>query len=180
MGRYWGRGRVAIPTAVKTLMDVKSALLDTSFCIRLLNENDPLHRNVLGFYRHFMDREYRLKISTISIAEYCVRGKLNELPLRHLSVLPFNVDHAVKAGEFAKIAFENKDVLDLSNRLIIPNDNKLFAQVHTDTEVTHFVTSDIECLKVYSLLRDTTEVNFEVINIREQYTSVFGVLPFDE
>ena len=161
-------------------MNVKCVLLDTSFCIRLLNEKDPLHTNVVGFYRHFLDCEYRLKLSTISVAEYCVRGKLDELPLRNLEVLPFNVDHAVKAGEFANIAFANKDVLDLPNRLIVPNDNKLFAQAHTETEVTHFATSDIECMKLYSLLSDNTGVDFEVMNIREPYLSVLGVLPFNE
>lgn len=161
-------------------MDVKCVLLDTSFCIRLLNENDPLHTNVLGFYRYFLESEYRLKLSTISIAEYCVRGKLDELPLRNLEVLPFNVNHAVKAGEFAKITFAHKNVLDLPNRLIIPNDNKLFAQAHTETDVAHFVTSDIECLKVHSLLKDSTQVNFEILNIRETYSSVLGILPFED
>ena len=77
-------------------------------------------------------------------------------------------------------AASSKDVLDLPNRLIIPNDNKLFAQAHTETEVTHFATSDIECMKVYSLLSDNTGVDFEVMNIREPYLSVLGVLPFNE
>ena len=162
------------------VMDVKGVLLDTSFCIRLLNENDPLHTNVLGFYRHFLECEYRLKFSTISIAEYCVRGKLDEIPLRNLEVVPFNADHAVKAGGFAKIAFANKDILDLPNRLIIPNDNKLFAQAHTEAEISHFATSDVDCIKVYSLLKDNTNVDFEVMNIRESYSSVLGVLAFED
>lgn len=161
-------------------MDVRCVLLDTSFCIRLLNENDPLHTNVLGFYRHFLESEYRLKLSTISVAEYCVRGKLDELPLRNLEVLPFNVDHAVKAGEFAKIAFANKDALSLPNRLIIPNDNKLFAQAHIEDEISHFATSDVECIKVFSLLKNSINVDFEVMNIRESYSSVLGVLAFDD
>jgi len=160
-------------------MNVKCVLLDTSFCIRLLNENDPLHANVVGFYRSFLDNGFRLKLSTISIAEYCVRGKLDEIPLRNFEIMPFNVDHAVKAGEFANITFANKGAIDLPNRLIIPNDNKLFAQAHTEIEVTHFATSDIECMKVYSLLKAITDVDFEVMNIREPFSSVLGVLPFD-
>lgn len=160
-------------------MNVNCVLLDTSFCIRLLNEKDPLHANVLGFYRHFLENEYRLKISTISVAEYCVRGKLDEIPFRNLEVLPFNVDHAVKAGEFAQISFANKDVLDLPNRLVIPNDNKLFAQAHTETEISHFATSDTECLKIFNLLKSKSQIDFNVMNIRETYSSVLGVLPFE-
>lgn len=163
---------------VEKIMDEKCILLDTSFCIRLLVENDPLHTNVLGFYKHFLDRGYNLKLSTISIAEYCVRGKIDELPLRNLEVLPFNSDHAVKSGEFARITFAHKNVLDLPNRLIIPNDTKLFAQAHAESEISHFATSDIECMKVYSLLKDKTNVDFEVMNIRESYSSVLSILAF--
>lgn len=35
-----------------------------------------------------------MKISTISIAEYCTGGKIDELPLKFLQILPFNVQHA--------------------------------------------------------------------------------------
>ena len=160
-------------------MEENCVLLDTSFCIRLLNENDPLHKNVLGFYQHFLEKEYRLKLSTISVAEYCVRGRLEELPLRNLEILPFNINHAVKAGEFAKIAFENKAVLNLGNRLIIPNDNKLFAQAHTQREIASFATSDLECIKVHELLKKNVSVDFNILNIRELYSSVLGVLPFE-
>ncbi len=133
-------------------MDDNCVLLDTSFHIRLLNDNDPLHKNVLGFYQYFLEKEISLKCSTISIAEYCVRGKIEELPLKNLEIIPFNVNHAIKAGEFANIVFAHKNTLNLSNRLIIPNDNKLFAQAHTEKEITKFATSDVECIKIYELL----------------------------
>ena len=61
-------------------------------------------------------------ISTISVAEYCVRGDVHELPLRNLQIIPFNLDHAKRAGEFAKIIFQNKGKLKLNERNIIPND----------------------------------------------------------
>ncbi|MGH9945877.1 MAG: hypothetical protein ACRD6X_01605 [Pyrinomonadaceae bacterium] len=105
---------------------------------------------------------------------------LDELPLRNIEVLPFNVDHAVKAGEFAKIAFANKEALDFPNRLIIPNDTKLFSQAHIESEITHFATSDVGCLKVLTLLKENTAVDFEVMNIRESYSSVLGVLALED
>ncbi len=160
-------------------MDVQSILLDTSFCIRLLNEKDPLHKNVLGFYRYFLEKDFRLKLSTISVAEYCVKGALDEIPFRNLEVLPFNILHATKAGEFAKVVFQKKDQLGLRSRLIIPNDTKLFAQAQVDYDVTHFATSDLESIKVFDVLAANNNINFNVMNIREPYSNVLGILRFD-
>jgi len=80
-----------------------SVLLDTSFFIRLLNDEDPLHKNAVGYYRYFLENEIILKVSTISIAEYCVLGTLDDLPLNNIQILPFNLKHAEKTGEFAKV-----------------------------------------------------------------------------
>jgi len=40
------------------------------------------------------DNNIILEVSTISIAEYCVRGSLDELPLMNVQIIPFNLDHA--------------------------------------------------------------------------------------
>jgi len=53
-----------------------SVLLDTSFFIRLLNDEDPLHKNAVGYFKYFLENDIVLKVSTISIAEYCVLGNL--------------------------------------------------------------------------------------------------------
>lgn len=106
-----------------------SVLLDTSFFIRLLNDEDPLHSNAVGYFKYFLENEIALKVSTISIAEYCVLGRLQDLPLKNVQIAPFNLKDAEKTGEFAKIIFsQNKiNVEQLSPRAIIPNDSKLFA-----------------------------------------------------
>ena len=111
-------------------MKHNSVLLDTSFFIRLLNDEDPLHKNAKGYFRYFLENDTVLKVSTISIAEYCVKGKIEDLPLNNLQIIPFNLDHAKKTGEFAEIIFEEnkKAVEKLKPRAIIPNDSKLFAQ----------------------------------------------------
>jgi PIN domain nuclease of toxin-antitoxin system len=102
-----------------------SVLLDTSFFVRLLNDEDDLHNNAKGYFRYFLENEIILKVSTISIAEYCVRGKIDELPLRNLQIIPFNLDQAKRTGEFAAAIFEqNKiDKEKLAPRAIIPNDS---------------------------------------------------------
>ncbi len=82
-----------------------SVLLDTSFFIRLLNHEDPLHDNARGYYKYFLENDIKIKISTISIAEYCVRGDITDLPLKNLIILPFNYDHGQRAGVFRKDGF---------------------------------------------------------------------------
>jgi len=157
-------------------MDIKSILLDTSFLIRLLNENDPLHKNTLNYYKHFLERQIILKCSTISISEYCVKGKIEELPFRDIQIIPFNFNHAQRAGEFAKIVFNNKGKLETEKRNIIPNDSNLFAQADVDSEINAFATSDEECMKIFDILKSDTKLNFGIINIRLPYDETFGIL----
>ncbi|WP_040495697.1 hypothetical protein [Fulvivirga imtechensis] len=156
-----------------------SVLLDTSFFIRLLNENDSLHSNALGYFKYFLEKDIILKCSTISIAEYCVRGSFDELPWRNLQVVPFNFNHGIRAGQFARIIFDEKDKLELNNRNIIPNDSKLFAQADIEEAITHFVTSDEGCLKIHKILKEKVNAKFEIINIRTSYHETYGLLDFD-
>lgn len=60
--------------------------------------------NVLSIF--FRNKLSYLFISTISIAEYCVGSDKNELPLKNLIVLPFNIEHAEIAGKFEKILYK--------------------------------------------------------------------------
>lgn len=92
-------------------MKVSSVLLDTSFFIRFLNDNDPLFVNAMAYYRYFISKEIKMFISTISIAEYCTGGSIDELPLRNLAILPFNLNHSIKTGEIAKLVFSKKGKL---------------------------------------------------------------------
>ncbi len=155
-----------------------SVLLDTSFFIRLLNDEGPLHKNARGYYRYFLENDIVLKMSTISVAEYCVLGKLTELPLINIHLVPFNLDHAERTGEFAKILFESnkKSREKLMLRAIIPNDSKLFAQADLDKSVQYFVTSDARSQATYKSLNEILRPKFRIIDIAEPYGYFFGAL----
>lgn len=120
-------------------MTHKAVLLDTSFFLRFLNDTDRLHKNADGYFRYFIQQKIVMLISTISIAEYCVGGDVHELPLKNLQIVPFNIDHAKRTGEFAKIAFHHKGKLNLRERNIIPNDTKLFAQADTEISIEFYL-----------------------------------------
>jgi len=154
----------------------KSVLLDTSFFLRFLNESDPLFKNADGYFRYFLQKEITMMISTISIAEYCVGGDVHELPLRNLQIVPFNLDHAKKTGEFAKIVFLNKNRLKLKERNIIPNDTKLFAQADIDKSIEFYLSSDSESFKIYNLLKQEIVTKFQFINLNTPHHQVFGLL----
>ncbi|MDR6564992.1 MULTISPECIES: hypothetical protein [unclassified Arcicella] len=155
-----------------------SVLLDTSFFIRLLNDEDPLHTNARGYFKYFLEQGVILKISTISIAEYCVLGSISELPLKNIQILPFNLNHAKRTGEFAKIVFTEKGKTreELKPRTVIPNDSKLFAQSDTETSINYFVTSDARSLAIYNILKNETKLNFHIIDINHSHSEVFGLL----
>ena len=120
----------------------KGVLLDTSFFLRFLNETDPLFSNADGYFKDFIEHDIPMVMSTISIGEYCVKGEIHELPLKNLQILPFNIDHAKRAGQFARIVFDHKSTLDLTQRNIIPNDTKLFAQADCEMGIEMYLSSD--------------------------------------
>lgn len=156
----------------------EGTLLDTSFFLRFLNEKDELFENADKYYKFFLQKEIKLFISTISIAEYCVGGKVDQLPLKNLIVLPFNIKHAEKAGEFGRILYETRKEkkLEVNERPIIINDAKLFAQAHTDERINYYVTADQRSFNLYNSIKAKTNLDFIFINIRDNLSEAFGIL----
>ncbi len=156
----------------------EGALLDTSFFLRFLNEKDDLFDKADKYYKYFLQKEIRLFISTISIAEYCVGGTVDQLPLKNILVLPFNIEHAEKAGELARILYDARrnNQLILGERTIIINDAKLFAQADTDPRINYFVTSDSRSLNIFNTIKNKTNLNFTIIDINNNHTEIFGLL----
>lgn len=150
-------------------MSDKAVLLDTSFFLRFLNDDDALFGNADNYYRYFLKENIAMVMSTISIAEYCVGGDVAELPLRKLQILPFNIDHAKRTGEFARTVFQNKNKLKLRERNIIPNDTKLFAQADAEVTIAYYLSSDTESYKIYTLLKEHHNPAFQFINLNDSY-----------
>lgn len=159
-------------------MHKRAVLLDTSFFLRFLNDSAPLFKNADGYFRYFLQEEISMLISTVSIAEYCIGGNINELPLRNLQVIPFNLNHAQRTGEFAKIAFQerSKGTLQVKERKIIPNDTKLFAQADCEKVVEFYLSSDTESKKVYNTLKDKLKLRFRFIDLNTPHHQTFGTL----
>lgn len=155
-----------------------AVLLDTSFFLRFLNDDDPLFKNADGYFRYFLQEDIDMLISTVSIAEYCIGGDIQELPLKNLQIIPFNLNHAQRTGKFAKIAFTeraNKN-LHVKDRKIIPNDSKLFAQADCEKSIEYYLSSDSESYKVYNSIKKKTMLSFQFIDLKKPYQETFGIL----
>jgi len=99
--------------------------------------------------------------------------------LEQIKILPFNIDHAKQAGAFAKIIFDGKKFLGLTNRTIIPNDTKLFAQASIEQSIKFYLTSDGESKKIYDALRtqnNSPAIGFEFKDLHIPYNQAFGIL----
>ena len=107
------------------------------------------------------------------IAEYCVKGNIEELPLRNLQIVPFTL----RAGKLASITFSHKDSLLPKDRKIISNDTKLFAQADNEENVEEYITSDSESKKIYDLLQKHTQLSFKFIDLNVKVNESFGFLP---
>jgi hypothetical protein len=107
----------------------------------------------------------------------CWKGLIS-YPLRNIQIIPFNLNHAKRAGEFAKFVFDSKGKprAELKPRAIIPNDSKLFAQADLDKSITHFVTSDVRSKSVLQVLKEGVSPKFEIISIDTPHSETFGVL----
>lgn len=157
---------------------VHGILCDTSYFIRWARRNDTLHPTAQEYLKFLIEGGHELYISTIALAEYAVRDSIANLPLRYFRILPFNVDHAQRAGEFARAVFDARKSLpvEFDQRAVIANDTKLFAQADVVPSITHYLTADRECQKVYGLLKSVLTPQFQFVHLSTSWHQTFGVL----
>lgn len=157
---------------------VHGVLCDTSYFIRWAKPNEVLHPAAQTYLKFLVEGGHTLYVSTIALAEYAVRDAIANLPLRYFRVVPFNIDHAQRAGEFARHVFDARKSLpvQLDQRAIITNDTKMFAQADVTPAITHYLTADRECEKVFQLLKATLNPSFQFTHLSTPWHQAFGQL----
>ena len=146
-----------------------SVLLDTSFCIRLLKKDEPLHPNAIDFFEYFLDQKIELYISTITIAEYSVKDDPNNLPLKTMKIIPFDFFDGKVAGEFYSILLEQKERTKDLDRDAIKDDCKLIAQVF-NRKIEGYITKDRKSFS--SIIKPITDVSGFTIELIDLSTSL--------
>lgn len=157
---------------------VHGVLCDTSYFIRWAKPDEALHRAAQEYLKFLVEGGHELYVSTIALAEYAVRDAISHLPLRYFRVVQFNIDHAQQAGDFARAVFEARKILpvQLDQRAVIANDTKLFAQADVVPSITHYLTADQECGKVYGLLKSVRTPRFQFLHLSTPWHQAFGHL----
>ncbi len=168
--------------AKKKVENEYSVILDSSFMIRMLNASDKLHSNALGYFKYFLEHDVPMYFSTVSVAEYCVKGDFYDLPFQNIRILPFNILHAKEAGKFASALYngKKKNLIEIPDRLIIPNDSKLFAQGSIEKDIKYFVTSDVKSKNVIQMLRKECGAKIEHLDINKKHSAFWGLLDFEQ
>jgi len=151
---------------------VKSVLLDTSFLITLLNDARNHHKTATDYFYLWTTSKVTLYASTIVIAEYSVKGKLEDFVMQHLTVLPFNYDHALKTGELVATQAEAKknNIWPLvgNERDAVKDDLKLFAQTHlTDSHL--LATADEGMPRLADFFRSEGYLAFDILPLWEPF-----------
>lgn len=120
---------------------MNSILLDTSFCIRLLKKDDPLHKNAYEYFQYFLENKIEMFLSTIVISEYSVKDDIANLPLQTMKIIPFDFFDGKISGEFYSILTNNKANIQGIERLVVKDDCKLIAQIY-NRKIEGYITKD--------------------------------------
>ena len=128
-------------------MSLDGALVDTSFLISLVKPEEANHGAAKSYYKGCLERQIPLYLSTIVISEFAVKQAVHELGLRNYVVLPFNIDHAIKAGQLWS-AVERSPV---DPRAVVKDDMKLIAQCACEG-ISHLLSGDQRTLVKYMRL----------------------------
>lgn len=167
--------------ATTGLESVKGVLLDTSYLIRLMMVDDPLSENAKVWFRELLDRKVPMYLSTIVVAEWCVKGAFEQLPLLNLRVLPFNVDHARRAGPYNGALLQLRTQEASGERNVVLNDVKLLAQADATTGISHILTKDHGFQKRIDQLRAAGHVlSIQVLDLNVPMAESLGRLNFPE
>jgi predicted nucleic acid-binding protein len=150
-------------------LGIKSIMLDTSFCIRLLDKNDVLHNNALEYYKYFLTEKIHMRISTIAIAEYAVGDNPANIPINNLQIEAFDFLDATTAGAFHKAIKGAQPNIPDYNRRIIANDVKILAQISTK-KIDAIISKDINSYRQY--IQPLTTANLLQVKFFDLNTSV--------
>jgi predicted nucleic acid-binding protein len=119
-------------------------LVDTSFLISFADPNRKHHAIAVQYFREALRLGAPLYLSVIAISEFQVKQAVDDLPMRNFEVLPFNHDHAVKAGLLMRDLHHDAG----DNRQGVKDDIKLIAQADCES-LTHILTEDAQSLVKY-------------------------------
>ena len=117
-------------------MIATKALLDTSFLITLVNSHRVHHQVARDYYRHMIDNQIHMFVSSIAVSEFVVKEALTDLPVSNLIFLPFNVTDGIESARLCNVLVRDEG----DHRQAVKDDIKLLG--HGSREKIPFVLTD--------------------------------------
>jgi predicted nucleic acid-binding protein len=157
-------------------LGIKSIMLDTSFCIRLMDKSDSLHQQALDYFKYFITSKISIHVSTIALAEYAVGDDPNNLPLNNLQIEAFDFMDAKTAGVFHSSIKGNQPNIPGYSRRIIANDVKILAQI-SNKNIGGIISKDVSSIKQYVLpLEKANLLQIRFFDLNTPLKNILGTL----
>jgi len=163
----------------ENISDYTGIILDTSFLISLRDHRNPFHKESNKYFQYFLDNKIPCYISVISIGEYLVKGNEDELPLKDTRIIIYDAYHAKIAGSLAAILFSEriKKQLEVTERIVIPNDVKIFSQAEANKDISHCIASDTDFKAIYESLKNNKKIpRLKIIDSSKSFNEEMGFL----
>ena len=156
---------------------IKSVLIDSSFCIRLLKSDADFHQNAVDYFEYFLENEIEMYLSTIVVSEYAVGDNPdNLLSLNVFRLLEFDYADAKIAGNFFAELKGKDDLRKSEQRKVIINDIKLFAQIQ-NRKIDAYISNDRKSLrKMIEPLEKSHNLKFEFLDLSITLNDTLGRL----
>jgi len=157
-------------------LGVKSIMVDTSYCIRLMDKSDALHPNALDYFKYCLLNKISLHLSTIAIAEYAVGDNPANLPLNNFQIEAFDFLDAKIAGSFHREIRGSQTNIPNYNRRIIANDVKMLAQI-SNKNIEAIISKDVASFRQYiQPLTAANLLNIKFFDLNTPLNSILGQL----
>ena len=144
-------------------------LLDTSFLITLADKNRAHHEAARRYWRHFLESQIPMFLSTIVVSEFCIKQEIPPEVLRCCVVLPFNWDDAQRAAKLDWKRLRRAGV----ERDALKDDIKIIAQA-ARVEAEFVITDDSESFFRYcKTFKDAGEVQFKTVKLEDGFDRAF-------
>ncbi len=157
-------------------LGINSVMLDTSFCIRLMDKNDSLHKNSFDYFKYFLNEKISMHVSSIVIAEYAVGDDPTNLPLNNLQIESFDFVDGKTAGIFHNEIKGNQPNIQGYNRRIVANDVKILAQIQ-NKKIEGIISKDVKSVKEYiNPLINSNHLQLKFIDLNVPLIQALGQL----
>jgi predicted nucleic acid-binding protein len=107
---------------------MKGVSLDTSFLISFADPKRIHHEIAVSYFKHCIAKGIPMWISTVAAGEFHVGQAFTDLPLQNFRIQPYNLPHAIRAGELLKLLNAQAPEGATDARRVIINDIKIIAQ----------------------------------------------------